>query len=324
MKILVLRFSSIGDIVLTTPVLRCLKQQLPEVEIHYLTKPQFTSVLEHNPFIDKLHALDAQWLKQALTLKRENFDCIIDLHHNFRSTLISAIIGAPAHRFNKANIAKWLMVRFNINVLPQTHIVDRYLNTLQTLGVVNDEQGLEYYLPKGIEQTLPALPLHYVAVAIGAQHYTKRMPTSKWIDLVNQAPQTQFVLLGGKEDIDAANEIVNNTPGHVQSFCGQLSLNQSAAIVRNAQQVITHDTGLMHIAAAFQKPISSIWGNTIPEFGMYPYFGNNSQTVSIMHQVPGIPCRPCSKIGHNACPKKHFNCMLKQDVEAIAKELPNS
>lgn len=324
MKILVLRFSSIGDIVLTTPVLRCLKQQLPEVEIHYLTKPQFTPVLEHNPFIDKLHSLDAEWHKQAIRLKSENFDCIIDLHHNLRSTLISAIIGATTHRFNKANIAKWLKVRFNINVLPQIHIVDRYLNTLQSLGVVNDKKGLDYYLPIGIEQTLPSLPMNYVAVAIGAQHYTKRMPTSKWIDLVKQAPQTQFVLLGGKEDQAAANEIVGNGNGQVQSFCGQLTLHQSAAIVKKAQHVITHDTGLMHIAAAFQKSISSIWGNTIPEFGMYPYFGNTLNPLSFIHQVADMPCRPCSKIGYSDCPKKHFKCMLEQDVATIAKDLPIS
>lgn len=322
MKILILRFSSIGDIVLTSPVIRCLKQQLPGAKIHYLTKQQFAPVLEHNPYVDTLHTLQQNWLQQALSLKKEGFDCIIDLHHNLRSSLISTIIGAPRYAFNKANIAKWLLVKFKIDRLPKQHIVNRYLQATSGLGIVDDGNGLDYYLPPEIENNLPNLPQSYIAVAIGAQHFTKRMPIQKWVDLFANLKSTSFILLGGKEDVRAANEIITATGSHVQSYCGKLSLHQSAAIVKNAQHVITHDTGLMHIAAAFQKPISSIWGNTIPGLGMYPYFGKLHKGTSYMHEVSNLNCRPCSKIGFNRCPRQHFDCMQKQDLVAIAKSLP--
>jgi ADP-heptose:LPS heptosyltransferase len=316
-KFLIIRFSSIGDIVLTTPVIRCLKQQVPNAEVHYLTKPGFKGILEHNPYIDKLHVLDKPVFAKALALKQLGFDYIIDLHHNLRTRLFKSVIDVPAFCFDKLNIEKSIFVNLKINNLPPVHIVDRYLDTLSNFEVVNDGMGLDYFLPSDFSLN-PAvkLPHHFIAFAIGAQHSTKRLPNEKIVSICKQLIQP-VVLLGGKEDALNGDEIASQSGSHVVSLCGKLSLNESAYVVSIAGRVITHDTGLMHIAAAFKRPIVSVWGNTVPEFGMTAYYGKEHVQHS-KFEIRNLNCRPCSKIGFAACPQKHFNCMILQDTEAIA------
>jgi ADP-heptose:LPS heptosyltransferase len=318
-KILILRFSSIGDIVLTTPVVRCLKLQYPHAEIHYLTKPAFKSILEHNPYLTQVHVLDKPLLKKVMELKQLGFDYIIDLHNNLRTRIIKSAMDVPAFSFDKLNTEKAQLVNFKQNTLPQVHIVDRYLDTVKSFGVSNDDQGLDYFIPEDVNlndevKQLTSKP--YIAVAIGAQHSTKRLPTQKLIDVCKNI-NTHVILLGGKEDETTGNEIAKQSGSHVVNLSGKLSLHQSALVVKLAQKVIAHDTGLMHIAAAFKKPIISIWGNTVPEFGMTPYYGNYNINQQLF-EVNNLSCRPCSKIGFNACPKTHFNCMHLQDAVAIA------
>lgn len=319
MKILVIRFSSIGDIVLTSPVVRCLKQQLPRAEIHFLTKPQFKAVVEHNPYISRVHYLAETLSDTIQELRAEKFDYIIDLHHNLRSLRVKlALVGVKSFSFDKLNMAKWLLVKTGINRMPDVHIVDRYLATVKQLGVTNDHQGLDYFMPADIDtQTKPLLPATpYIAVVIGATHATKRLPAEKLQHVCKQISQ-RVVLLGGKAEAEEGNRIATSAGPHVINMCGKLSLHQSAYAVQQAQHVITHDTGLMHIAAAFHKPIVSVWGNTVPEFGMNPYYGKQ-QVPQLMAQVNGLPCRPCSKIGYAACPKGHFRCMTEQDEALIS------
>lgn len=313
-KILILRFSSIGDIVLTTPVVRCVTQQVPDAEVHYCTKQAFQSILANNPYIDKVHVLKDSLKELVQHLKAENFDYIIDLHNNLRTRVIKAQLGKPSRSFNKLNYEKWLMVNFKLNRLPDVHIVNRYLDAAAALGVKDDGKGLDYYIPIQDEvdiQTLPApFQQGYVAFAIGAQHYTKRLPTERIIELCERLQQP-VILLGGKEDAATGEEIAayfesrhttNDT--RIYNACGKYNLNGSASLVRQAEKVISHDTGLMHIATAFQKDILSVWGNTIPEFGMYPF-----RTRYKVLEVHGLSCRPCSKIGYSKCPKGHFKCM---------------
>lgn len=318
-KFLILRFSSIGDIVLTTPVVRCLKLQYPHAEIHYLTKPAFKSILEHNPYLTQVHVLDKPLLKKVMELKQLGFDYIIDLHNNLRTRIIKSAMDVPEFSFDKLNTEKAQLVNFKQNTLPQVHIVDRYLDTLKSFGVSNDGQGLDYFIPEDVNlndevKQLTSKP--YIAVAIGAQHSTKRLPTQKLIDVCKNI-NTHVILLGGKEDETTGNEIAKQSGSHVVNLSGKLSLHQSALVVKLAQKVITHDTGLMHFAAAFKKPIISIWGNTVPEFGMTPYYGNYNINQQLF-EVNNLSCRPCSKIGFKACPKTHFNCMNLQDAVAIA------
>jgi ADP-heptose:LPS heptosyltransferase len=318
-KFLILRFSSIGDIVLTTPVVRCLKQQYPQAEIHYLTKPAFKSILANNLYITQVHMLDKPLLKKVMELKQLGFDYIIDLHNNLRTRIIKSALDVPAFSFDKLNIEKAQLVNFKSNTLPQIHIVDRYLDTLKSFGVTNDGQGLDYFIPEDVKLNAEVIQLTskpYIAVAIGAQHSTKRLPTQKLIDVCKNI-NTDVLLLGGKEDETTGNEIAKQSGSHVVNLSGKLSLHQSALAVKLAQKVITHDTGLMHIAAAFKTPIISIWGNTVPEFGMTPYYGNYNINQQLF-EVSDLSCRPCSKIGFKACPKKHFNCMHLQDTMAIS------
>jgi ADP-heptose:LPS heptosyltransferase len=329
-KILVLRFSSIGDIVLTTPVIRCIKQQLPDVEVHYLTKSQYKGILEHNPYIDFLHVLDKPLWKKAIELKHFGFDCIIDLHNNLRTRIIKGILDVPAYSYNKLNFEKSLLVNFKTNNLPNVHIVKRYLDTTKALGVLDDGKGLDYFLPPTFHfNPNIQLPESFVSFAIGAQHITKRLPNEKIVEICKQYGE-HLVLLGGKEDAENGEWITQQSGKHVINLCGKLNLNESAYVVSKSEKVITHDTGMMHIAAAFQKEIISIWGNTVPEFGMTPYYGNkeylNSNFETIIKdqirnskfEIPNLSCRPCSKIGFKRCPMGHFNCMNLQDTKAIA------
>ncbi len=318
-KILIIRFSSIGDIVLTTPVVRCLKSQLPDAEIHYLTRDAYARIPESNPYIDRVISFSGSIREVFPLLKEQKYDRIIDLHRNLRSWFTLLNLWRPFSSFRKLNACKWLLVNFKINRLPQVHIVDRYMQAVAKLGVVSDGLGLDFFIPPAEEVPVSELPetfrKGYTAFVTGGRHNTKILPAERIIDICRLL-NSPVVLLGGPEDRERAGE-VENTPGlTVYNACGKYNLMQSASLVRKAKNVVSNDTGLMHIAAAFQKPMVSVWGNTVPEFGMYPYL--SADVPSMIAEVKGLPCRPCSKIGHPKCPKGHFRCMLDQDVNAIA------
>ena len=319
-KVLVIRLSSIGDIVLTTPVIRCLKQQLPDTEVHFAVKEAFLPVIKANPYIDKLHVFKGNLRELILSLRKEKFDYIVDLHNNQRTFLIKSLLHlsalSPFHpstsSFPKLNLRKWLLVKFKWDLMPDVHIVERYFEAVKKLGVKNDRKGLDYFIPGGEEVDVSKFPMAfrngYVAFVIGAKHVTKAMPEAKITELI-RGSGNPVILLGVPEDREKGERIVASLdPERVYNACGQFSINQSASLVRQADKVVTHDTGLMHIAAAFKKDIISLWGNTVPEFGMYPYLPEGEGS-SLIREVKGLSCRPCSKIGYDKCPKGHFRCM---------------
>ncbi|GAB2621013.1 glycosyltransferase family 9 protein [Emticicia sediminis] len=299
-KFLLLRFSSIGDIVLTTPVIRCIKTQYPDAEVHFATKKQFKVLVENNPYIDKYFLLEKSLNPFIKTLHSEDYDYVIDLHNNLRTSIIKLRLGKKSFSFDKLNFKKWLLVNLKINQMPDVHIVDRYLETVKDLGIKNDLKGLDYFIP---EKDKVQINESYIAFAIGGQHFTKKLPTSRIIE-VCQKINGKIMLLGGKEDSPAAEEIAKTLGDKIINACGKYNLNQSASLVQKAEYIITHDTGLMHIASALKKKVISIWGNTVPEFGMYPYL-----TEFKIIENKELSCRPCSKIGYNKCPKGHFKCM---------------
>ena len=308
-KFLILRFSSIGDIVLTTPVIRCLKEQYPNTEVHYATKKSFKTLVENNPHIDKFHLLEDNLNDLIKSLQAEKFDYVIDLHNNLRTRIIKLRLGKKAFTFDKLNFQKWVLVKFKKNLMPDVHIVDRYMDTLKSLGIKNDNKGLDYFIPERDEMPMSWLPENvrkgYAVYAIGGQHETKKMPFPKMVELCKTI-QLPLVLIGGKEDSEMAERLVNHYEGvkHILNLCGKCNLNQSASIIKSSFMVYTHDTGMMHVAAALKKKTIAIWGNTVPEFGMYPY-----QTEFISIENKELACRPCSKIGHKECPLGHFKCM---------------
>lgn len=323
-KILIIRFSSIGDIVLTTPVIRCLKTQLPEAEIHYLTKKQNQSLLQENPFLTRIWLHEKNFKELLPLLKAEKFDFIVDLHKNFRSLYVWFHLLRPYGTFKKLNLKKWMIVNLRIDRLPRIHIVDRYFAAVKSLGIVNDRKGLDYFIPSGEEVDLSLLPESFrqgfIAFIIGGKHTTKIFPEDKVVEVCRSVSRP-VILLGGKEDAERGRRIEQLAGSSVFNACGRFSINQSASLIRQSDKVITNDTGLMHITAAFGKTILSIWGNTIPEFGMVPYLDGKEDAVSGIFEVKDLSCRPCSKIGFEKCPKGHFRCMKEQDVDAMINTL---
>jgi ADP-heptose:LPS heptosyltransferase len=309
-KILVIRFSSIGDILLTFPVVESLRHQYPDAEIHFLTKPSNKAVLELLSNKVEPRFLQDTLVQTAKQLSGERYDLVIDLHNNLRTFLLQVLLMKGAwHRFRKLNFQKWLFTTFKWNTLPKVHVVDRYAQAASvslasvTLSVSDTINGEE------------SLPSTYVAWVLGATFSTKQFPLSKLIETIERL-EMPIVLLGGEMENSLANSLQAHFPSLI-SLVGKTSLSEAALVLSKAKVVVTNDTGLMHLAAFYAKPMVCLWGNTVPAFGMYP-----CQSAPVFHaQVSDLSCRPCSKIGHNTCPKGHFACMLKQDSGVISEQI---
>ncbi|MBX3163647.1 MAG: glycosyltransferase family 9 protein [Bacteroidetes bacterium] len=320
-KILIIRFSSIGDIVLTTPIVRCVKKRFPNAELHFVTKEVFKPILIHNSNINKIHTFKHDVVELYDELKSENFSLIIDLHKNLRSLRLKKQLNVLSVSFKKLNFEKILAVRLKLkNALPNVHIVERYFESLFPIGVENDGKGLDYFI--GEEEKINVgkeffngTGTKFIALVIGGSYYTKKIPLNKLQEICTNS-KLPIVLMGGKEDKTVAEELQKQFPNLINA-CGTFSINQSVSIIQQAEWVITSDTGLMHIAAAYNKKIISVWGNTIPEFGMSPYKPNAENKIL---EVKNLFCRPCSKLGYHKCPKGHFKCMNDIDFEFV-KEL---
>ncbi len=184
------------------------------------------------------------------------------------------------------------------------------------IGVKDDGKGLDYFISERDAVEISSIDANlkngFVALVVGGSYYTKKIPVNKLIEICNGSKQP-VVLLGGKEDSSIAEQVVSKTKSTF-NLCGKFTLNQSAFIIQHSTFVISSDTGLMHIAAAFNKKIFSLWGNTIPEFGMYPYKPGEGSKIL---EVKNLKCRPCSKLGYNKCPKGHFKCMNEIDASGI-------
>jgi ADP-heptose:LPS heptosyltransferase len=339
MRLLFIRFSSIGDIVFTTPAIRCAKQQIPGVEIHFLTKASMKAVTEANPYIDHFHYFDKDLNATINQLKACKFDYIIDLHKNYRTYQIQKALGVPSLSYEKLSLQKFLLTKLHLNFMPMRHIADRCLDALSSLGIVNDGKGLDYFIPKETTINNSALPASfesgYIALVIGASYATKKLPVSALQQLCHKIPYP-IVLIGGKADQEegAAIEAVN--PIKIWNACGKFNLHESALLVKQSRTVISHDTGFLYIACAFHKKTVAIWGATAPALQVEPYYPVaqkvnqttlNRETVSTSLNsnemyfnaiVPNLPCQPCSNYGTKQCPQGHFACMKKQDLQSIA------
>ncbi|MBK8699550.1 MAG: glycosyltransferase family 9 protein [Saprospiraceae bacterium] len=310
MKILVIRFSSIGDILLCTPVIRCLKKQR-NAEVHFLTASKNSALLSNNPYLDQIISCPDGISACISRLKMEQYDLVVDLHKNRKSTLIGWLLKSRVVTFDKLNFKKWVWVNFKFNSLRTKHLVDRYFDALSAIGLKDDGEGLDYFMNPAT--TKFALPAKYNVLVLGAAHFTKRIPSSlcaAWLD----ASSLPVVLLGGEDVATDGKKLEASHAGKVVNMTGKLSLDQSALVLQGAAFIVTGDTGLMHMAAALRKPMRVVWGNTAPEFGMFPYYGYNQSIRFESSEVIGLSCRPCSKIGFGACPKGHFRCMNDQQV----------
>ncbi len=325
MKFLVIRLSSIGDIVLASPVLRCLKTQVPDAEVHFLTKAAFKIVTASNPYIDKFFYYNNNMAILIEDLQKEDYDYIIDLHNNIRTLKIKKALKVKAFTINKLNTQKFLLTNLRINVMPGNHITKRSLQTVESFGVKDDGQGLDYFIPK--EDVVPdsdiptSHSLGYIAIVIGASYYTKKLPIHKLQELCKKIDHP-VILIGGKEDALEGSAIASIDTIKIYNACGKFNLNESADLVRRSKLVISHDTGLQYIACAFNKEVLAIWGSTTPKLDVEPFYG--SRFLSTQNKlpyeniiVPGLWCQPCSKYGRRKCPLGHFKCMEKQDINSI-------
>ena len=347
-KILVIRFSSIGDIVLTTPVIRCLKKQIQDADIHVLTKKKFANLYKTNPYIDKVYEYADSLKKNIEELKIEIYDYVVDLQKNKRSIRVTRALGRPHASFPKLNFRKFLLSTFKIDIMPDVHIVDRYFKAVEKLNVRNDFYGLDFFISDKNDFPISELPVEfqngYYAFVIGGTYKTKILPPVKIAEVLKKINKP-VILLGGPDDVERAEEIISLVNGQritdnvdinsqiqkdfqvfrfsdfqILNLVGRINLEQSASIVKNADSVLTNDTGLMHIAAAFHKNIVSVWGNTVPELGMYPYLPKEPEKCHII-ECKDVRCRPCSKLGFKECPKKHFRCMMEIDTDRVAESI---
>ncbi len=327
MKVLIIRFSSIGDIVLTTPVIRSLRKHYPTCEIHYLTKPAHIPLLQHNPYLTAVHGLTGNFSELIDKLHAEGFDYVLDLHTNFRSWRVKRALGRPSKSLNKENWKKYRMTRFKHRNLKIDHIVSRYGDTLSLLGVGLDDEGLDLFLPEEAEAIATGIfhahEIHpeaqnVLAVVLGASYPTKRWKTENFAPLLNKY-RTPVLLIGGRDTQEEAQKIGAELNVPFIDSVGKYDLLTSAALMKKCHEVLAHDTGFMHIAAALGQPVYSIWGNTIPGFGMTPY-----RTPHKIIEVEGLDCRPCSKLGFERCPRGHFKCMNDLTPELVLAQIYNA
>jgi ADP-heptose:LPS heptosyltransferase len=322
MRLLFIRFSSIGDIVLTTPAMRCAKQQIPGVSIHFLTKTSMKAVTMGNPYIDQFHYFDKDLQATIQDLKQYQFDYIIDLHKNFRSYRIQKALGVPVLAYNKLSVQKFFLTKLHLNWMPNRHISDRSVDALASLGVVNDGKGLDYFIPESTALKTIALPVSfqsgYIALVIGASYASKKLPVSELQQLCHKIPYP-IVLVGGKDDQAEGEAVAAVNPIKIHNACGQFNLHESALLVKNARTVISHDTGFLYIACAFHKKTVAIWGATSPRLQVEPYYPTSMNDEMYYNAiVPNLSCQPCSNYGTKQCPQGHFACMKKQDLQRIA------
>ena len=319
MRLLFIRFSAIGDIVLASPALRCAKQQIPGVEIHFLTKRSMKAVSEANPYVDQFHYFDNDLSATIKELKACNFDYIIDLHKNLRTLRIRLALGVPYLSYNKLSVEKFLLTKFQVNRMADRHISMRSVDALAPLGVSYDGKGLDYFVPSEVIQPV-FFPEGYVALVIGASYATKKLPLESLKVLCSQIPHP-IVLVGGKEEVADGEALALLDPTRIVNTCGAYSLHESALIVSKARLVISHDTGMLYIACAFEKNVIAIWGATSPALQVEPFMPVDSKAQVFQSIVPDLPCQPCSNFGTKTCPKGHFACMKQQDLPEIARQV---
>jgi ADP-heptose:LPS heptosyltransferase len=268
-------------------------------------------------------AFNGSILETRKQIKKEKFDVIIDLHKNIRSYSVSFFAAKRIYRFSKLNIRKALLTMLKLDYLPDRHVVDRYMEPLKLMGIEEPSKSSSFHIPENYQINTENIwgfkPERYICVALGAKFKTKQIPMTLMEQIIEKT-EIPIVLLGDKTDFVRGEELVNKFHEKKLVNCaGKYNLLESANVVQGANKLLTGDTGLMHIASFFDTQIISVWGNTTPKFGMYPY-RTNKQSIDVMFEKKGLKCRPCSKIGYDSCPKGHFKCM-SHDANDIVKAL---
>ena len=338
-KILIIRLSSIGDIVLATPLVRVVRARFPSSHIDFLVRKEYAELVRYNKNLNRIVEFDAKTGFSGLRtlknqLRAEHYDLVLDIHNSLRSRYLRMLIGVKnIVVVNKHIFARTMLVKFKKNYYRGlVSIVDRYIETMNTFGVRNDHAGLELLIPDEVRarvmkrMAVSGVDTHKKIIGFcpSAKHATKCWPQERFsqlgIRLLNQYDAT-ILLFGGpadKERCSAIADVINGQTGigHAVDLSGELSLLETAAAVEFCTILVTNDSGLMHIASAMKKKLVAIFGSTVREFGFFPV-----GTESIIVERTGLYCRPCSHIGRSTCPEGHFRCMNEIHVEEIAKKI---
>jgi lipopolysaccharide heptosyltransferase II len=331
-KILLIRLSSIGDIILTTPLLRVLKARYPECEVHYITRKEFSELLRDDPLVDRLISIDVAGGRSAmralnLELMEQRYDAVLDLHNNFRSRILRNGLSSRLHVVDKRSLRRLLLTQLHVNTFGEiTPVPERYIETARRYGIHSDALGPRLH-PTEAQRASARIKLreagadlveYSIGLCPGAMHFTKRWPEEYFVELARLLTTRgeRLLLFGGSQDNAIAEAIRRTAPPSINDLTGRLSLMETAAAMERCRVIVANDSGLMHMATAVQRPVIAIFGNTVREFGFFPY---NSPAVIL--ETNGLRCRPCSHIGLPNCPKQHFACMREiqaaQVVEAV-------
>ena len=324
MKALVICGTSIGDVVFATPVIRALKVQLDELELHILADLTFAFTLDENPYVDNIHFSNASIWNNYRRLKREKFGIVVNLREDLNAKFLTLLLNAKTYALKSNRWKQWLMINLKIDKLPNHHLVHRMFEGLNKIPIKPDELGLDYFIPdkdKVAKEWLPQ-PFReaYVVFCINASHNTRKLTVSRMIELCDKINKP-IVLLGSKQDAETGETISKffnqsaeagyeegllqlNKRTIIYNACGKFNFNQMASVVKQARAIFTFDNEFISIASAFKKEIFGLWGNTILLFGRYPY-----RTKFTVLENNKTSCRPCSATGFSKCPKGHFNCM---------------
>jgi lipopolysaccharide heptosyltransferase II len=306
-RILIIRLSSLGDILLTTPLIRTIKKKNPTIQIDFIVREKFAEALQNNPNLNEiLFYGNSKSEKEILfnSVRSKNYRLVIDLQNNFRSREITRLLHCRVLRFNKKNIKKFLLVHIKINLLKNAQqIPKRYA---EAAGINElDDKGLDFY-SENIPNPNLVKSAKYIGLCPGAKHFTKRWPKEYFIELGKKLESSNYtiVLFGGEEEIQICNDVQTQLNNAIN--LSNTSLLQVAANMKMCEAIYTNDSGLMHLATAFGVPVIAFFGSTVREFGFFPY-----KTKSIVLENENLSCRPCTHIGRKSCPKTHFKCMLE-------------
>lgn len=306
-KILIIRLSSLGDILLTTPLVRTIKKQYPHISIEFIARKEYEDTIKFNPYISNIISLSRDYRSEDLNkeIKRNNYNLIIDLQNNIRSRRLTKGVSSTIVRYKKPYLNRLLLVKLKINRFQNiTPIPVRYANSIPEFNL--DEKGLELFLSENLEIILEDNH-NYIGFCPGSRHITKMWPEEYFVELGNELTKKNYtvVLFGGKDDKEVCAKISKQINGSVD-LSNDNDLLDLAANMKKCSAIICNDSGLMHTALAVQVPVIAIFGSTVKEFGFTPYKGKN-----LILENNSLSCRPCSHIGLDECPKKHFKCLTE-------------
>jgi heptosyltransferase-2 len=332
-KILIIRMSSIGDILLTTPLIRILKNTFPDGRVDFIVKKQYQDLIRYHPSLSRIYTYDARNENETLKklraqIREERYDIIADIHKNFRSIYLSQCTGAgQIVRFRKHAWKRWLLVKTKLNLYKDIEPVHRrYIHSFKSHRLKDDGQGLEITIPDEVTERVSRLwesrsdgrLNSLIGIAPGASYFTKRWTTEGFAAVINRIRErinAGVILFGDSHDQAVTRELIASCgKDRLYDFAGELSLLETAAMMRKCQLVVTNDSGLMHLATALKKKVVAIFGSTTEELGFFPV---SEHAVVIENRA--VPCRPCSHVGRHTCPKKHFDCMSQISPDQVMR-----